>query len=153
MTVAHTELTLHYTAGLTPLLDIYRGSPIRFDPKPHESFFGIVLSKTVTSYPYPSFPNFSVPRQAHALWSPYVKHTVIFHLLLQVPPHMPLSPHSPEYHAHLTLMPGPVTMYPTIRDFYNSPARRTLLGLRLWLEGWKWWYLSRGVTLTQAEVI
>jgi hypothetical protein len=148
MTVAQVVLTLHYPQGSTPYPNIHAGSSIRFHPNSHNYFPGLVKSKDISPFPY------HVPLSSTNNQTTHIGFRIVFHLLLQVPSHLTVSTQLSFTHTHtLALTPAftPASMlgniYPTLGDFYNEPSRRTLCELKLWFEGWKWWYLSRGICL------
>jgi hypothetical protein len=122
----------------TPFQNIYSGSYIRYSPKLNEFYNGKVLFKDVKT----------INHKIHVSHPDRVFHRVeihiIFHLLLQVPDDITITPRIySTYPLILVVIPQLIKIYPTLLDFYQNTRPRTFQEVKRWIEGWKWWYLSR----------
>jgi hypothetical protein len=131
-------------SGSTPFLNINKGSPIRYSPTPFEYYFGTVLKKDETREQY-DLPSFVSKGKDHCVWSSYHRDDIeiVFHLLLHKSTTTNVSPRSDDTSSlSLELIPFPMSIYPTLNDFYRYPSTRSMSQCMLWIEGWKWWYLT-----------
>lgn len=124
--------------GSTPYLGIYQGSTICYSPRPLEDYYGEVLLKNVahTHYLLPVIGSDIAYRR--------VDLEITFHLLLRIPTHTQISPRIFSTDPlTLNTIPQLTNTYPTIGDFYHQRRPRTKQEIWLWIESWKWWYMTR----------
>jgi hypothetical protein len=123
--------------GSTPYLNINKGSSIEYSPNPLEIYYGTVLSKDV------KHTHYKIPIYNSSLYYHRIDLEIIFHLLLQTPPCTTVSP---RVFATDPLVLNPIpqleVIYPTISDFYYKKKPRSMEEVWLWIESWKWWYLT-----------
>jgi hypothetical protein len=123
---------------MTPFQDIDEGSYIRYSPTPLESYNGKVVSKKVElSYFQVPIPNSKIVHNRLDIY-------IAFGLLLQIPTHLTMTPRIfATYPLDLIPLQQIENIYPTISDFYYQMRPMTVREAKLWIEGWKWWYLGR----------